>query len=209
MITSQFMAMLRLQDELNKKVNPKWVEENYRWSRAIHAESIELMDHLGWKWWKHQKSDQAQVELELVDIWHFLMSTMICGCEGNIQHAAMLINDAWEQELPPEFVGSSALDLAEGLGVVAYMGIFSKVLLVFRSLLDACHLPDERLYTRYVAKNVLNLFRQDHGYKEGTYIKTWGDKEDNEVLAEIMAREPGYGPNDLMVALTTAYKTVV
>lgn len=26
---------------------------------------------------------------------------------------------------------------------------------------------------------MLNQFRQDHGYKEGTYKKVWGGKEDN------------------------------
>jgi hypothetical protein len=39
-----------------------------------------------------------------------------------------------------------------------------------------------------VGKNVLNFFRQDHGYKEGTYIKVWGGREDNEHLVEICAR---------------------
>lgn len=45
----------------------------------------------------------------------------------------------------------------------------------------------EVLFRQYVGKNVLNFFRQDHGYKEGTYIKVWADgREDNEHLVEIM-----------------------
>ena len=43
------------------------------------------------------------------------------------------------------------------------------------------------LYTGYVGKNVLNFFRQDHGYKDGTYHKLWGNKEDNEHLVDIVA----------------------
>lgn len=35
------------------------------------------------------------------------------------------------------------------------------------------------VYRMYVGKNVLNLFRQHNGYKEGTYIKTWHGLEDN------------------------------
>ena len=46
----------------------------------------------------------------------------------------------------------------------------------------------ESLYISYVGKNVLNFFRQDHGYQDGTYKKIWGDKEDNEVLVEIIER---------------------
>jgi hypothetical protein len=34
----------------------------------------------------------------------------------------------------------------------------------------------------------LNFFRQDHGYKEGTYIKIWHGEEDNEVLAILVNR---------------------
>jgi len=202
------MAMLRLQDELNKVINPQWVDEAYDWPRAIHVESVELMDHIGWKWWKHHEPDRAQIELEMVDIWHFIMSLMIHECEGNLQHAALLLSDSWNQDMPAEFAGTSAIEMAEGLGVVFYMGNTINGLMTFRGLMHECGLTDEHLYTRYMAKNVLNLFRQEHGYKEGTYQKTWGDKEDNEVLAESMAREPGYGPNDLRVALTAAYKLV-
>lgn len=43
------------------------------------------------------------------------------------------------------------------------------------------------LLNRGVAKNVLNIFRQHHGYKEGHYQKIWQGREDNEHLVEIMA----------------------
>jgi hypothetical protein len=42
------------------------------------------------------------------------------------------------------------------------------------------------LYRQYVGKNVLNFFRQDHGYKEGTYKKLWNGREDNEHLVEVL-----------------------
>ena len=42
------------------------------------------------------------------------------------------------------------------------------------------------LYVAYVGKNVLNFFRQDNGYKEGTYIKNWAGREDNEHLVELV-----------------------
>ena len=51
----------------------------------------------------------------------------------------------------------------------------------------ASELDFDALYTAYVGKNVLNFFRQDHGYKEGTYIKNWAGREDNEHLVEVLA----------------------
>jgi hypothetical protein len=37
-----------------------------------------------------------------------------------------------------------------------------------------------------VGKNVLNFFRQDHGYKDGSYIKVWQGREDNEHLVDVV-----------------------
>ena len=44
----------------------------------------------------------------------------------------------------------------------------------------------ERAISEFEGKNTLNFFRQDHGYKEGTYIKQWHGEEDNEVLAKLV-----------------------
>lgn len=40
---------------------------------------------------------------------------------------------------------------------------------------------------QYVSKNVLNIFRQEHGYKDGSYVKEWFGQEDNVHLVEISA----------------------
>ena len=49
-----------------------------------------------------------------------------------------------------------------------------------------CELGWTALYCQYVGKNVLNFFRQDHGYKQGTYQKIWNGQEDNEYLVKIL-----------------------
>ena len=33
---------------------------------------------------------------------------------------------------------------------------------------------------------MLNFFRQDHGYQDGTYVKQWQGREDNEHLSELL-----------------------
>ncbi|MDG1473779.1 MAG: dUTP diphosphatase, partial [Porticoccaceae bacterium] len=43
------------------------------------------------------------------------------------------------------------------------------------------------LHVGYVGKNVLNFFRQDNGYQEGTYKKQWDGVEDNEHLINIVS----------------------
>jgi hypothetical protein len=51
------------------------------------------------------------------------------------------------------------------------------------------------LYRAYVGKNVLNAFRQDHGYKAGTYDKLWQGREDNVHLVELEAILPVDAPD--------------
>ena len=33
----------------------------------------------------------------------------------------------------------------------------------------------------------MNFFRQDNGYKDGSYLKEWQGREDNEHLSDILA----------------------
>ena len=65
-----------------------------------------------------------------------------------------------------------------------------------RNLMSACERDFDDLYRSYVAKNVLNMFRQDHGYRRGDYIKIWHGREDNEVLSDLIneldSSRPGF-----------------
>jgi hypothetical protein len=59
------------------------------------------------------------------------------------------------------------------------------------------------LIAYYHGKNILNMFRQEHGYKTGGYIKNWGTEkepsEDNVYLAEqIEEYRKVQGPNGML-----------
>jgi len=176
----KLLAMLALQDAMNSKVNPDWRNAGYAWYRAIWTECAEMLDHYGWKWWKHQEPDMAQVRLELVDIWHFALSDLI------LQHGDM--ETAAERALQGLADPAGGDDFREAIERMAMDTIAAKSAHVerFASLLRLADLAFDDLYKTYVGKNVLNFFRQDHGYKEGTYAKVWDGREDNEHLAEIL-----------------------
>ncbi len=76
-VEQQLAAMAELQDALNVNVHPQWRDQGHAYYRAIWVECAELLDHYGWKWWKHQHTDLEQVKLEIVDIWHFGLSQLI------------------------------------------------------------------------------------------------------------------------------------
>ena len=69
--------MFKLQCQLNEELVPNWLERNLRFENAIIVEVAELIDCLGYKWWKHQEIDEANARVEIVDIWHFVMSYVL------------------------------------------------------------------------------------------------------------------------------------
>lgn len=179
----QLITMLELQDAMNSKVNPEWRSQGNEWYRAIWVECAELMDHYGWKWWKSQQPDLEQVELELIDIWHFGISIAL---EKAQTHDYSELAAQLEQELVFEKTES---DFRVAIEAFALKTLSTKRFDVkgFASLMTLSGLSFEGLFRSYVAKNVLNIFRQDNGYKEGSYIKVWQGKEDNEHLMEILS----------------------
>ena len=79
LMTTQVAIMLEMQDAMNTKVADNWFAQGFEWYRAIWIECGEMLEHYGWKWWKHQKPDAEQVKMELVDIFHFGLSSRIDG----------------------------------------------------------------------------------------------------------------------------------
>ena len=53
------------------------------------------------------------------------------------------------------------------------------------------------------------MFRQDHGYRAGSYRKDWLGKEDNEVLDILMKGFPDESPEQLYARLEEVYATVL
>jgi len=175
-------TMLALQDEMNSRVDADWITRGREWYRAIWIECAELMDHYGgWKWWKASQRDLEQVMLEIVDIWHFGLSLRITPARDHVTAATRIVQ---EWSVPAESEGF--LRDVERLAQRALSARDMDVAIV-PTLLSGIGRSFDDLYVAYVGKNVLNLFRQDHGYREGSYLKQWHGREDNEHLVELQA----------------------
>lgn len=173
--------MLTMQHNMNSRVHENWVEQNFEWYRAAWIECGELIEHYGYKWWKKQAPDLEQVRLEVIDIWHFGLSALFCDGKS-IETIAGEI----EAELiayQPSGIGVREATEALALDSLQTRGFSPSR---FWDLMLATGLDFDSLYSAYVGKNVLNFFRQDNGYKEGTYVKNWAGKEDNEHLVELV-----------------------
>ena len=190
--TNQAATMLALQDKMNAKVNPDWIAVKSPFLRAVVIEAAEAIEHHGWKWWKKQECDLEQLQMELVDIWHFVLSAILIKHEGAQQPA---LDDVFAElgstsvTFDGQQISYASLNLLEKLELTIGLAAAKRYSLgLFSALLADCQMSWDDLYAQYVSKNVLNFFRQDNGYKEGSYVKIWSGREDNEHLVEIMAK---------------------
>lgn len=197
---AQAEIMLSLQAGMNARVDPDWISARYPYLRAVVIEASEAIDHHGWKWWKRQDKDLPQLQMELIDIWHFILSELLlsnAGDESASKQQLILLLSESRQRTSVEFDGRQIelqqLDLVSKLELLIGLSAARRIeLAVFAAIMVDCEMDWTELYCQYVGKNVLNFFRQDHGYKEGNYQKIWQGREDNEYLVEIMAElDPG------------------
>lgn len=172
-------TMLSLQNQINSQINEQWRTANNPWYRAIWTECAELLDHYGWKWWKKQSPNLPQIWLELVDIWHFGLSDLLQQ-HPDPEHCISAIESALttpRRNMPTDQCVEQLAQLCltqKGFDLETFFDLTHSVQLEF-----------QQLFEQYVGKNVLNRFRQDNGYKTGTYHKVWHGREDNEHLAEL------------------------
>jgi len=58
--------------EMDEQAKTEWV---LNYSRAMQQELAELIDSVPWKWWaKYQEFDEQNARVEVVDLFHFLIS---------------------------------------------------------------------------------------------------------------------------------------
>jgi len=225
----KILLMLQLQNQLNNATNgEEWVKgvtkngKTINWKRCIYMESAEIIDSFAWKHWKNieAKADMENVKIEVVDIWHFVMSLAIeryyQELKGGVEEIALMINElaSFQKTQTPndEYADADTImaqveeimrDVLEKNGVDLKKLLDDFFMLVLQSGLDL-----QTLYSLYVGKNILNQFRQDNGYKEGTYIKTWDEQEDNVYMQKLLEENPDITPEILYKELTKLYHQI-
>lgn len=187
-VETKLLWMLEKQNQVNSKVSPDWVEKGRKgeWDFKLAAsqEIAEFFNSFGYSWWSKSPKDLDNAITEIVDAWHFIMSQFIIDSNKD---TARIVKDfvecynlkyALSSSTQNDFnVKQTAKRLTASLnsGHVEYYVILD----YFISLIHELNLSFDYLYARYLAKSCLNIFRQDNGYKQGTYLKVWSGEEDN------------------------------
>ena len=222
----KILLMLQLQNQLNDATNgEKWTEgitkngKTINWKRCIYMECAEIIDSFSWKHWKNidAQPNWDNLQIEVVDVWHFVISLAIenysQNLKGNIEDLAIDISQMQE---------FAKIDISNN-NFTSQDDIISKVEDIMRLVLNKQELDLnslisdffdltimngldlESLYRLYIGKNILNQFRQDNGYKEGTYIKIWNGLEDNVVMKNIWEKNSDIKPDALYKELAKLY----
>jgi dimeric dUTPase (all-alpha-NTP-PPase superfamily) len=217
--------MLMLQQQLNDATNGEgWelgVTKNDKvidWKRCTYLECAELIESYPWKHWKNidAEPDYANIKIEAVDIWHFIMSQALE--DYKIKHLGTIEKLAADINALPNFASFDAdimqteknhyeqiATVEELIRVIFCDQGTQKMMESFINVAIQSGLNLDALYQLYVGKNILNQFRQDHGYKTGTYIKLWNGQEDNVIMQGILEKNHEISPEDLYRALEEAY----
>ena len=100
----QLRELFRMQKALNERIGVRTdglsEEEKTKWllnyTRAMQQEMAELTDSVPWKWWaKYQKFDEQNARVEVIDLFHFLISiAQVLGMSAEDVYQAYLKKNA-------------------------------------------------------------------------------------------------------------------
>ncbi|MDR1460997.1 MAG: dUTP diphosphatase [Campylobacteraceae bacterium] len=222
-------AMFELQQSLNDDTNGVGWEKGYtktnniiNWRRCIYMECAELIDSFDWKHWKdlNKPIDWENVRVEIVDIWHFIMSMILEHYKlNNLGNIDTIVSDIENVKGFKEFCNEpfktydvNSFEIINDIETLINkstnknLTVFDPMFIEYFALSLKCGVNLHYLYQYYIAKNVLNRFRQNHGYKDGTYKKIWNGKEDNVVMLEILTKHKNPTIDELYAKLEELYK---
>lgn len=192
-----FTAMLHLQSALNgKTIGPLWVTSNdHDWFLAISQECAEGIDHLAWKWWSKQKPNITAAQMEVIDILHFALSAemWVAPKEATIDDIADVMIQSYMNGKKPVKLDNIELKVADEPAIelfklVSGLAVVGRIEIGLIFLLAAkLGLTPAQVTQLYQMKATLNLFRQNNGYKQGTYIKHWGPSLEDNAFLPILA----------------------
>ncbi len=178
------------------------------WLRCIRREAMELCDSYPWEHWKaiDREPDIDNALIEATDIWFFIMSYIL---SKNMLDDTLVNNVIKSLEAKLLTSEKDIPLLADNLIYTTYdyKLIYDQTYLLykFNKIMKALDLDLDLLYKLYNGKLMLNKFRQDHGYKEGTYSKIWNGKEDNVHMLELIRTNKNITNETLYDALISRY----
>jgi hypothetical protein len=204
----RLLVMLQLQRMNNDRMDEQWYSHRPPFLRAAIMAAADAMNQYGYKWWEQKYPDIPKVRLALVDAFHFVISHEMLEHGRRDAELAKIAG-----ELENMFTVNLNIHLYEGLDFAQKMDAFiaraaageaAMWPALFSAMADV-GMEWEVLSRMSFSRNVLILFRQDYGHREGTYSQIWNGKEDAVHLEEIIESMPSLDATTVRLALVSRY----
>lgn len=163
-----------------------------------------------WCWWSKSvpnEHDMLNMKIECVDALHFILSSLIAeNTDSNGNNDIPVLADRVSDFLVLAQINTPILESEDAKK--SYEKSLIKQLLIYaggggggqqseyavynlyRLVISACNMGFKQFSTMYLAKSVLNRFRQENGYREKKYRKMWTLKlEDNHVMMQWISKQ--------------------
>lgn len=224
-IANKLNDVIELQSKLNVSTNGSdWESGKTQdgrtidWHLCMIMEANEAIDSLNWKHWKDKDKpdDMNNFRMEITDIFHFLISENIV--RGTCDSLLPIVS----KTLSVDKVILDKDELIVNLKQFIYWVIYSESdmpdskqgfiianEIFFYIVHNTVEFSFDELYKLYIGKNVLNVFRQENGYDEGTYKKVFGEVgsevEDNVWLTKYLNTNTNPSYDSIMAYLNDIY----
>ena len=213
-INETILTMMTVQNNTNTILCGEDWENGYCNGDRPTSFELGLLDELNeawtsfdWKHWSPKEDDISNFKLELADIMFHLLSLFIINKE------------TFENEI----VKMSVNGIAPTVVIVDLIRIVSNAIANNRShitnnslkimlkkllgVMDEMGITIEEIAKVHSAKAILTVFRNKHGYNNGTYVKEWLGGEDNAYLMQLI--DTCNTNEDIKPALEVKYKEVL
>jgi hypothetical protein len=167
-----FNYLFQEQDLLNTSINSNWKQEGLSFDLYTQVESIEGIQSFNFKHWKKDKNDFSNAEMEFTDIMFFVISSAL-KFDLCFEHFAYLYNTGYKNNAHVKKDVNSLIKIFQDICFYSLSNNLNNVIICLGFLAATLDIDIDKLYSKYISKKCLNIFRQDNGYKEGTYIKQW------------------------------------
>jgi len=174
---------LELQAGFNDRVAPGWKEDpnqnKYSYWMATLDEVVEVMNSKHWKWWKNSGNfgevDWENVRVELIDIFHFMVSMALQTNMSEMIFTNLIANDKLLNEGKLQIRGPEFFkDIWEHLLMAVYLRSLPLLIVRWAEFWFKAGGDMDSLFKEYRIKAALNIIRQEYGYgTKNNYRKIW------------------------------------
>lgn len=194
--------------------DPSWLgKKKVQWIDAIICKSAEGIMSSDYKWWENSEVDLLNIEVETINLIHFIISILLEEKEINNSTLTKLIYigytlfksgevyssvEQFGNEIPMEKRKAIIINRFKNIIKLSFLEDINKIPLLFKLIFELLYLSlsfkncktdleyFELVFNKYMTKNILNKFRQANGYQDNFYIKDWDGREDNIVVFEFL-----------------------